>query len=125
MELTRNELEIMEVLWQAGRPITSAEIVKLSVKKTWKDSSIHILINSLLKKDAIREEGFVRTGKGYGRTFVPTDSGENYYAEYLADIASKTSTATLFSALLKNSDLSKQDIEELDELLKKKKKELE
>lgn len=125
MELTKNELEIMEVLWEAGRPLTSAEIVKMSVEKTWKDSSIHILINSLLKKDAIKEVGFVRTGKGYGRTFGPSESGEKYYADYLAAIANKTSVSTLFSALFKSDDISKQEIQELEELLKKKKQELE
>ena len=125
MELTRNELEIMEVLWGAGRPITSVEIVQMSVKKSWKDSSIHILINSLLKKEAIREAGFVRAGKGFARTFEPTESGETYYADYLATIANKTSVSTLFSALFKSKDLSKDTIQELEEMLNKKKQELE
>lgn len=50
MELTKNEIEIMEVLWSEQRPLTRTEIVNLSVDKSWKDSSIHILLNSLLKK---------------------------------------------------------------------------
>lgn len=40
----------MEVLWSEQRPLTRTEIVNLSVDKSWKDSSIHILLNSLLKK---------------------------------------------------------------------------
>ena len=123
MELTKNELEIMEVLWQAGEPITSSEIVKRSVKKSWKDSSIHILINSLLNKEAIQEVGFVRAGKGYGRTFGPTESGEQYYADYLASIANKTSVETLFSALFKSNNMTKETVLELEELLEKKKQE--
>lgn len=77
MELTKKEQELMEVLWKAGRPLSSKEIVENSIDKTWKDSSIHILLNSLLDKGAIKEAGYVRTGKGYGRTFEPTESGEN------------------------------------------------
>lgn len=125
MELTKNELEIMEVLWEAGRPITSAEIVQLSVDKTWKSSSIHILINSLLKKKAIREVGFVRAGKGFSRTFEPTESNEKYYSDYFANLANKTSISTLFSALFKSTDLSKDTIQELEDLLNKKKQEIE
>lgn len=123
MELTKNETEIMEVLWQAGKPITSADIVTRSVEKSWKSSSIHILINSLLKKEAIREAGFVRTGKGYGRTFEPTEQGEQYYADFLASIANKTSVATLFSALFKGKDLADDTINELEQLIQKKKQE--
>ena len=124
MELTRNELEIMEVLWEADRPLTGTDIVQISLKKSWKDSSIHILINSLLRKEAIREAGFIRSGKGYSRTFEPTESGEKYYADVLANIANKTSVATLFSALFKSNSLSKDTIQELEEMLSKKKKEL-
>ena len=43
MELTKSELEIMNVLWDAGRPLTRGEILELSVDKKWKDNSIHIL----------------------------------------------------------------------------------
>lgn len=71
MEFTKKEQELMDVLWKAGRPLSSKEIVENSIDKTWKDSSIHILLNSLLDKGAIKEAGYVRTGKGYGRTFEP------------------------------------------------------
>jgi len=124
MKLTENENEILEVLWKAGRPLTGAEIKSLSINKSWKDSSIHILINSLLKKEAIREAGFVRTGKGYGRTFEPTESGENYYAGILASVAEKTNIKTLFSALFNNEKITKETIQELEELLAEKKQEL-
>jgi len=125
LELTKNEIEIMEVLWEAKRPITSVEIVKMSVEKTWKDSSIHILINSLLKKKAIQEVGFIRAGRGYARTFEPTESGDKFYADFLASIAKKISVSTLFSALFKSNDLTYDTIQELEELLNQKKQELE
>lgn len=120
MELTKNEIEIMEILWSEQRPLTRTEIVNLSVDKSWKDSSIHILLNSLLKKNAIREAGYVRTGKGFGRTFEPTKSGESYYAGILAKIARKTSISMLFSKLIESEDITDETIEELEELLRKK-----
>lgn len=50
MELTKSELEIMNVIWDAKRPLTRGEILDLSVDKKWKDNSIHILLNRLLEK---------------------------------------------------------------------------
>lgn len=60
MELTKSELEIMNVIWDAKRPLTRGEILDLSVDKKWKDNSIHILLNRLLEKGAIIEGGFAR-----------------------------------------------------------------
>jgi len=124
MKLTVNEIAVLEVMWKAERPLTGKEIIEHSVDKSWKDSSIHILINSLLNKGAIRESGFVRTGKGYGRTFEPSESGEVYYAEVLASIVEKTSVITLFSALFSHGKITKDTIQELEDLLAKKKQEL-
>lgn len=118
MKLTKNELEVMEVLWNAGKPLTGMEIIRLSGdEKSWKDSSVHILINSLLKKEAIKADGFVKTGKGYGRTFLPTESGEDYYAEYLAEIAGRTSIKKVLAALFASQKVSGETISELEELL--------
>ncbi len=76
--LTNSEKEIMELLWKEGRPLSGAEIVALSENKTWKESYIHLLINSLLKKEMIKMDGFVKTTKNYARTFVSTITEEEY-----------------------------------------------
>ena len=81
MELTKSELEIMNVIWEAHRPLTRGEILELSVGKNWKDNSIHILLNRLLAKGAIAESGFARSGKSYGRLYEAKLTGVEYYAE--------------------------------------------
>ena len=43
MELTRSEMEIMDVLWEAGKPLSRADLLEHTEEKTWKDSSVHIL----------------------------------------------------------------------------------
>ena len=48
MELTRSELEIMDVLWEAGEPLSRSDLLERSQEKSWKDSSIHILLNGML-----------------------------------------------------------------------------
>ncbi|MEN3005002.1 BlaI/MecI/CopY family transcriptional regulator [Dehalobacterium formicoaceticum] len=125
MELTKNEQEIMDVLFREGRPLSRTEIVKLSVDKSWKDSSIHILLNSLLKKGAIREAGFIKTGRSYGRIFEPTETSEDYYAELLANAAKKTSLPLFLSKLFNSQDIGKETIQELESIINKKKRDLE
>ena len=61
--LTKSEEEILDLLWTENRPMTSTEIVNLSVNRTWKKSYIHLLINSLLKKEVIKVESLERHGK--------------------------------------------------------------
>ena len=80
MYLTKNEIEIMDVLWKEDRPLSRGEILSLSEDKTWMDSSVHILLNSMLKKGAIREAGFVKCGKTCGRVYEAALSCEEYYA---------------------------------------------
>ena len=57
-KLTNSESEMMEVLWNADKPLTSSKIVAMSQGQTWKPSYVHILINSLLKKEMIEVAGF-------------------------------------------------------------------
>ena len=58
--LTKSEMEIMEVLWDEGKALTTSEIIQRSKEKEkeWKDSSVHLLIKSLMNKDVIKVEGF-------------------------------------------------------------------
>ena len=124
MELTKNELEIMDVLWRAEKPLSRNDIITSSGPKSWKDSSIHILLNSLLKKEAIREAGFVRSGKGYGRTFEPTLTCGQYYSEFFSKSAQRTSVPLIVSALFQENEISLEDIDELEQLLEEKRREL-
>ena len=80
MELTKSELEIMDVLWAANAPLSRSDLLERADEKTWKDSSVHILLNGLLQKGAIREAGFVKRSKTYGRTFLPNLTREEYFA---------------------------------------------
>lgn len=48
--LTKSESEVMYLLWHTDRALSAAEMVALSPQKTWKDSYIHLMVNSLLKR---------------------------------------------------------------------------
>lgn len=124
MELTKSELEVMTVLWKADKPLSRNEIITSSERKSWKDSSIHILLNSLLEKQAIKEDGFARSGKVWGRLYAPNIACDEYYAENVFANGGKKFLPLFFSALINNEEITPELITELEAMLEKRKKEL-
>lgn len=120
MELTKSEMEIMDVLWESGEPMSRADLLSHSNEKTWKDSSVHILLNGLLQKNAIREAGVVKRSKTYGRTFVPTMSREEYFAGTIFSHRHKPEIVGLFAALLERNEITAADLDQIRILIDRK-----
>lgn len=124
MVLTKCELEVMNVIWQADKPLSRNDIIALSENKTWKDSSIHILLNGLLKKEAIKEVGFAKFGKTYGRLFGANITCEEYYAEAVVSATGEENLPLLFSALIRSEKVTPEVLSNLENLLLARKDEL-
>lgn len=120
MELTKSEMEIMDVLWENGVPMSRADLLARSEEKTWKDSSVHILLNGLLQKKAIREAGVVKRSKTYGRTFVPTMTREEYFSATIFSHRHKPEVVGLFAALLNRPEVTAQDLDQIRLLIAEK-----
>ena len=120
MELTRSEMEIMDVFWQAGEPLSRSDLLERSAEKTWKDSSVHILLNGMLQKNAIREAGFVKRSKTYGRTFMPTLTREQYYAQTVFSHRNKPQMVGLIAALLEREDITPEEMAQIKALVAEK-----
>ena len=78
----------------------------------------------MLKKEAIKEAGFTRSGKVWGRLYGPNVSIDEYYAENLFSQASKKEFPLLFSAMINSEEITPELIDELEEMLQKRKEEL-
>ena len=113
MYLTKNEIEIMDVLWREKRPLARGEILKLSDDKTWMDSSVHILLNSMLKKGAIREAGFIKCGKTCGRVYEAALSCEEYYVSTFDSTRQKPDFTKLMSAYIEKNGMDAETAAEL------------
>lgn len=120
MELTKSEMEIMDVFWESGEPLSRSDILALSQQKSWKDSSIHILLNGLLQKNAIQQAGMVKRGKTFGRTFLPTLSREEYFATTIFSHRYQPRIVGLMEALLRREDISAGDLEAISQLVAQK-----
>ncbi len=118
--LTNSEEQLMQLLWQQEKPLTATEIIGLSDGKTWKDSYVHLLINSLIKKGLIEVKGFVKTTKNYARTFSPSMSREEYAIKRIksANNYSEEKIPALFSFLI--SDVSEDTLKTIQKILDEK-----
>ena len=122
MELTKSEMQIMDVLWDSEIPLSRSDLLERSQQKSWKDSSVHILLNGLLQKEAIREAGLVKRSKTYGRVFAPTLTREEYFASTIFCHRHKPEIRGLFRALLDRPEITGEDLEALSGMIAEKQK---
>ena len=111
MELTKSEMQIMDVLWASDVPLSRADLLDRSAEKSWKDSSVHILLNGLLKKGAIREMGFVKR----------TLTREEYFATTIFSHRHQPEIVGLFRALLSREDITAQQLDQIEHLVQARK----
>jgi len=65
-EISEAEYQVMKVIWSAGAPISTNEVVeRLETSTAWKPKTIHTLLSRLVKKGALQYEK-------EGRVFVYT-----------------------------------------------------
>lgn len=121
MVLTKSEKQIMNLLWSVDRPLSCSEIVEMSDDKTWKDSYVHSLIKSLMKKGVVEIESFELISRSYARKFSPKLSKEQFLIrEYLAE-NSTNSMLKLFQTYANDSD-DVQEMKDIEAVIKKWKK---
>lgn len=122
--LTKSELAVMEVLWDEGEALTSAEIIQKSKEKEWKDSSVHLLINSLLKKKVVTVAGFKKTTKNYARTFVPVEGKEQFLVGQVIDNKITSDAKKRIYSYIIEKENNLEMIKYVEKLLEERKKEL-
>ncbi len=118
--LTKNEQEVMELMWTQDRALSRSEIIELSTERSWKKSSVHILLNSMLNKGAIKVDGYVRTGKNYGRTYSAAVTREEYQViqlKYGMPFMTKTPAITDIVSALITEDIDDETLEKLEAIL--------
>lgn len=119
--LTVSEEELMNLFWNAEKPLTSVKILELAADKSWKGNYLHKMLRGLEKKGYIKICGTVQYGKQYAREFTPIVTREMYTAELLSYQGVKSSSfAKIAMALVEKEQDSKPDkelIHELEEMI--------
>lgn len=105
------ELEILEVLWEAGKALNAAEIRTLLEKnKKWERTTILTLIQRLVKKGMLAQE------KREVYYYWPNVDRKDYVKEETRNFVNKFfkgKAGNMAAALMSDDSLTKEDIEEL------------
>ena len=105
------ELEILEVLWSAGRALNAGEIrIRLEENKNWERTTVLTLIQRLLKKGVISQE---KREVYYYAPCIRREEYVNKETKNFVDKFFKGSSRNLAAALVNSEALTKEDIEEL------------
>ncbi len=115
-KITDSEVEVMRVLWEAGKELPIAEIRKtLEQRSSWESSTIKTLLRRLCEKGAVsatKKEVF------YYRPLVSEAEYNEYTTQSLIDRLYSGSAKNLVASLLGSKKLNDADIEELRNLFK-------
>lgn len=120
-KISAAEWEVMKLLWKEN-PLTSEKIINsLTTKMDWSTQTIKTFITRLLKKEAI---GFEKVGRTYN--YYPLISENECIRAENQTFLQKVydgAVGMLFTKFLEEETLSKEEIEELEQILKNKKQE--
>jgi BlaI family penicillinase repressor len=118
--ITEAESEVMKLLWQK-EPLSANEIImKLTHQMQWSDQTIKTFLNRLHKKMAIR---FEKSGRNY--LYYPLVSHDEYLKtenRSFLDRFYNGAVGMLCAKFLEEEKLSETDINQLQQLLDKMKK---
>ncbi|MBQ3418299.1 MAG: BlaI/MecI/CopY family transcriptional regulator [Ruminococcus sp.] len=120
--LTKSEKQIMDLLWSVDKPLSCTEIVELSGDKTWKDSYVHSLIKSLMKKDVVKIESFELISRSYARKFAPKVTKEEFYLREYLEESPENNMPALFAAFAKNK-ADRETMNKIEDMIQNWKKE--
>jgi predicted transcriptional regulator len=115
--ISNSEMQIMQYIWQAEHPVTTAEIMlNLSEKSEWKQKTVITFLARLIEKGVLKA---TRVGRAYHYEACITEQEYlNHETKQFVKDVHKGSILGFISALCDNGDLTREDIETLMKHLK-------
>lgn len=112
--ITDAELEILKILWNK-QPASGKEI-SMSIKShEWSEKTVRTLINRLIQKGIVEVD---KTSKEYAfYTTITKQDYQRYVTKSLANKVFQGSMSSMVLHVLQDVSLSKEDVQELKELL--------
>ena len=114
-KITGSELEVLEVLWQADKPLSVTPIrTQLETERSWDASTVKTLLRRLCDKGVVAVE---KREVFYYRPLLDREEYRRWSARSLLDRVFRGSTRDLIASLVEEDSLSKADLEDLREIL--------
>lgn len=122
MKLNPRELEVLKILHEADRALTSTEIVNSGSELT--QSTVQAVLRKLLAAELVEVQGVTHSGNVLSRTFGPTAKSKevltekflNDYKSFRTIISKRTAVAGMFE-MDEDESRRAEDIKELEQLL--------
>ncbi|MDE5892850.1 MAG: MarR family transcriptional regulator [Acetatifactor sp.] len=122
MKLNPRELEVLKILHESDRALTSTEIVNSSTELT--QSTVQAVLRKLLAADLAEVQGITHSGNVLSRTFGATEKSkevltEKFFHDYRCFRTLISKKAALAGMFEMDEDESRraEDIKELEQLL--------
>ncbi|MFQ7311124.1 BlaI/MecI/CopY family transcriptional regulator [Sellimonas sp.] len=120
--LTRRQAEVMNILWEAQKPMIASEIVK--AKEDLNINTVQAALRSLIKKEYIEVAEIVYSGTVLTRSYRPLVEREEFADDVEQGIKNMLRKETLFAHYIDEIDDS-DILQKLEEVIDKRKRELE
>lgn len=110
------EYEIMKVIWE-NEPLTASEIVRIVNNESWNENTIRTMVNRLLKKGAL---GYEKKGKAYVyHSLISSGDYKKFEGISFLKKLYGGSISAMFSNLVSGEDISKEELQNLKDILEK------
>ncbi len=121
-KLSKQQLEVMKLLWNSDEPLMASDIVKLH--ESLNINTVQACLRVLIKAEAIEVADIVHSGTVLSRRYRPLLSKDEYFSETYKDILGDASRSSLIASFISiETDIS--EIDRLRELIDKRKAEIE
>ena len=122
-DLPEREVDILYVLWNAGRPLLASEIAE--AQDDLKLATVHTTLKRMLKKDLIEVVDFAKSGNVFGRCYKPTIDLKDFELKRFSNDFKKKqcrdiTASNLVAALLDDADSDSvlEELKDLEEMIK-------
>lgn len=122
-QLNPRELDVLNILWKTGVPMTSTDIV--NEMKGLTQSTVIAVLRKLLKDNLVEVCGVTHSGKVLSRTYSPTEASKevimNNFANDYASFRNVISKSDLCAAILhveQSPEKMKSEIAKLKKIIK-------
>ena len=120
--LSPRQLEVMEILWNAEKGLTASEIVNAS--NELQINTVQASLRSLITKKYIEVGDIVYSGTVLSRSYVPMVTREEYLNFSCKKLSEFSSSSLVMASLIGNTE-NTNILDELEAMIRKRKKELE
>lgn len=121
-QLNQRELDVLNILWKSGEPMTSTDIVNEMRGLT--QSTVIAVLRKLLKDELVEVCGVTHSGKVLSRTYRPTESSRevilnNFATDYASfrDVISKSDICAAILHVEQKPEKMKAELDKLKNII--------